>query len=309
MLTGVVKEEGGSNAVLTYSNLYSRLKAQPVISQKAAVLHLLYQLAEPLPEGFHRPRSQSSTEHRPPSQTRRQSPSKSHQTIGDGLRTATQQRVALEDSGSRENVAGRRPHTNAKNEASSKLNRQNVARLEGEAKQPSSPSKATALPYSAEPQLKKPSEAALLRDLPFTLQGLSSSTLPLTDPGIISIPDTLPLPVVSLLYTLAEPSLLYRSLSAFVEEKPEGLTAQSLRSAISNELRSYLGLIATLQGEVRRATITASEGKGALKATVTLKRCVVWTKDATLGLRFMSLIAEESKSKRPLHPYFWELIV
>ena len=297
-LTRAVRQEGGSDAVLLYSNLYSRLKTQAVISKKAAVLHLLHELAEPLPEGSPRSPSQSPTRGRSRFRFRKQSPSKLQQANGEAGQTNTKQRIVLEDSGSIGNVVAGRGHINSENEAFLKLNRQNVARLEEEAKEPSSPSKATAIPYTAEPQVARPSEAALLRDLPFTLQGLSSTTLPLTESGAISIPPTLPLPVVSLLYTLAEPSLLYRSLSAFVEEKPEGLTAQSLRSAISNELRSYLGLIATLEGEVRRATIAASEGKGALKATVTLKRCVVWTRDATLGLRLMSLIAEESKSKK-----------
>ena len=260
---------------------------QPVISQKAACLVLLHQLAEPLPDGFHRSRRQSPV--------RRQSPSKAQQVIGEEGRAYPLQRGVLEDSESIANVAAGHASIRSKNESSLKLNRQNVARLEEEEKQPSNVSRATATPNTTGPRVNSPSEAALLRDLPYTLQGLSSTSLPWTESGAISIPATLPLPVVSLLHTLAEPSLLYKSLSTFVEEKSEGLTAQSLRSAISNELRSYLGLIATLEGEVRRATITATEGKGALKATVTLKRCVVWTRDATLGLRFMSLIAEESK--------------
>ena len=147
--------------------------------------------------------------------------------------------------------------------------------------------------------VEKPSEAALLRDLPFTLQGLSSTNLPFTSPTTLQLPSNLPLPIVSILHTLAEPSLLYRSLAGFVQSRDEGLIGQSFRSAVGNELRSYLGLIATLEGEIRRALASlkdveahASIGKGG----VTLKRCVVWTRDATMGLRLMSLMAEESKS-------------
>ena len=76
---------------------------------------------------------------------------------------------------------------------------------------------------------------------------------------------------------------------------------QSLRAAIGNELRSYLSLIATLEGQIRRAlsSIDESAPRGGIgKAGVTLKRCVVWTREATMGLRLMSLIAEESENKK-----------
>ncbi len=147
---------------------------------------------------------------------------------------------------------------------------------------------------------EKPTEATILHDLPFTLQGLSSTHLPFSSRSTLDFPTTLPLPMISLLHTLAEPSLLYRSLSDFVESRDEGLVGQSLRSAIGMELRSYLGLIATLEAEIRRA-IASSNTKGPRggigKAGVTLKRCVVWTREATMGLRLMSLMAEEAKSE------------
>lgn len=144
-----------------------------------------------------------------------------------------------------------------------------------------------------------PTDTVILRDLPFTLQGLSSTHLPFTAVSTLALPSNLPLPVISLLHTLAEPSLLYRSLSEFVQSKDDGLIGQSLRSAIGSELRSYLGLIATLEGEIRRAiaSLDPNEPRGGIgTAGVTLKRCVVWTREATMGLRLMSLMVEEAKS-------------
>ena len=152
-----------------------------------------------------------------------------------------------------------------------------------------------------------PTESALLRDLPFTLQGLSSSHLNFVSKSTLSLPPSLPLPLISLLYSLAEPSLLYRSLSDFVQSSDEGLIGQSLRSAIGNELRSYLGLIATLEGEIRRAIASRSTNDshaGHGKVGVTLKRCVVWTREATMGLRLMSLMEEEAKSKLNYPPLY-----
>lgn len=146
----------------------------------------------------------------------------------------------------------------------------------------------------------EPSEMGILRDLPFTLQGLSSTTLPFANDTVLKLPPTLPSPIISLLHTLAEPSLLYRGLAGFVKSPAKGLLGQSLRAAINNELRSYLTLVATLEGQIRRALSSLDEAAprgGIGKAGVTLKRCVVWTREATMGLRLMSLIAEESNSK------------
>ncbi|PGH06566.1 hypothetical protein AJ79_06505 [Helicocarpus griseus UAMH5409] len=144
-----------------------------------------------------------------------------------------------------------------------------------------------------------PPESVLLRDLPFTLQGVSSSNMKFPSHTALKLPPTLPVPLVSLLHTLAEPCLLYRGLSSFVEELEGGLVKQSVRAAIGNELRSYLGLVATLEGEIRTALAAVSaESNGILKAGVTLKRCVVWMREATMALRLMSLIVEESKGKR-----------
>lgn len=122
--------------------------------------------------------------------------------------------------------------------------------------------------------------------------------LPFADESSLKLPTSLPIPLISLLHTLAEPALLYRLLSAFVESTDGGLVGQSLRSAIGLELRSYLGLVAQLEGQIRRALAQLDDNapQGGLgKAGVTLKRCVVWTRDATLGLRLMSLIVESTK--------------
>ena len=156
-----------------------------------------------------------------------------------------------------------------------------------------------------------PTESAILRDLPFTLQGMSSTHLPFMTNSTLTLPSTLPLPIISLLHTLAEPSLLYRSLSAFVQSKDEGLIGQSLRAAIGSELRSYLGLIATLEGEIRRAIASSdtNEPRGGIgKTGVTLKRCVIWTREATMGLRLMSLMVEEAKSVTRLERATWLLL-
>jgi gamma-tubulin complex component 3 len=143
-----------------------------------------------------------------------------------------------------------------------------------------------------------PSEPSLLRDLPFTLQGLSSKNYNFTSTDILKLPDTLPVPLVSLLHTLAEPCLLYKRLQNFVESSEGGLVGQSFRAALSLELRSYLGFVATLETSIRQALtgIDGTQSRESIgKAGVTLKRCVIWAREPTLGLRLMSVMVEESK--------------
>lgn len=146
-----------------------------------------------------------------------------------------------------------------------------------------------------------PSEPTLLRDLPFTLQGLSSTNLVFPSSTALKLPTNLPVPIISLLHTLAEPAILYKGLAEFVESGDGGLIGQSFRSALAKELRAYLGLVATLEGQIRRALAQLSEEpahQGVSKAGVTLKRCVIWIREPTMGLRLMSLMVEESKSKK-----------
>ena len=144
-----------------------------------------------------------------------------------------------------------------------------------------------------------PSETELLRDLPFTLQGLSSSKLVFPSSTTLKLPANLPVPIIGLLHTLAEPAILYKGLTDFVDFSEGDLIGQSFRSALGKELRAYLGFVATLEGHIRRALTQLGEGpphQGVSKAGVTLKRCVIWTRDATMGLRLMSLMVEQSKN-------------
>jgi gamma-tubulin complex component 3 len=146
-----------------------------------------------------------------------------------------------------------------------------------------------------------PTEPTLLRELPFTLQGYSSTNLIFPSSTALKLPTTLPVPLISLLHTLAEPAILYKGIAEFVEASDGGLIIQSFRAALAKELRAYLGLVATLEGQIKRALTQLSEGsthQGVSKAGVTLKRCVIWIREPTMGLRLMSLMVEESKTKK-----------
>ncbi|KOS20411.1 Spindle pole body component alp6 [Escovopsis weberi] len=288
---------------LRFSDLYSRLLAIPVLNKKWAILYLLYQLSD------------SPDPNDPPPLTliRPSAP--------------LYQNAISRDAIKRHNRGRSKVSTTPAARSEDELGRDALLDDSRKAFSPLSPLKDTTrlpqpdndrLPQQPEPLQKRavaikstllagnlsdldPSEVTILRDLPFTLQGLSSATLPFARDGVIRLPSTLPLPMVSILHTLAEPSLLYRRLDAFCQSQAKGLLEQSLRSAIHTELRSYLTLIATLEGQIRRALSTLDESAprgGIGKAGVTLKRCVVWTREAAMGLRLMCHIADESENHK-----------
>ncbi len=285
----MLRDNNPPDKAVQFSNLYARLLTQPVLSQKWSILYLLHQLADADPNGedpqsdgvqpFVTGRRQSSKE------PDIGSDGQDAQVFKDAFASAGLPRLPLRESQPRVRSQDRGPTERRSN---TRNNKQTDMAQDGESEHDKT-------------YLSAPSEAALLRDLPFTLQGLSSTNLSFSSLITLDLPRNLPLPLMLLLHTLAEPSLLYRSLSEFVQSRDEGLIGQSLRSAIGNELRSYLGLIATLEGEIRRAvsSLDGNEQKGTIgKTGVTLKRCIIWTREATMGLRLMSLMVEESKSKK-----------
>jgi gamma-tubulin complex component 3 len=279
---------------LRFTNLYSRLLSIPVITQKWAVLYFLYQLGDqqqkPQPvltspfkspvknrDGRVRKNAEGDIPQSPPYGSRREEKAFSEAFAQEGIK-----RLPEREGGQRD-----------RNQEEQAFARSAVVQREGVALK-------TALLAENYVEIDPP-ETSLLRDLPFTLQGLSSTHLPFSANSKLKLPPTLPVPIISILHTLAEPSLLYRALADFVQTADGGLLGQSLRAAIAGELRSYLGLVATLEGQIRRAltSLDEKEPRGGIgKAGVTLKRCVVWTREATMGLRLMSLISKESKCKR-----------
>ncbi|KAF2185991.1 hypothetical protein K469DRAFT_631389 [Zopfia rhizophila CBS 207.26] len=283
----ISRGHNGAQRAAKFHNLLSRLISQPVLNQKWRMLYFLYQLSD-LPD------VPDTRESRLPI-----TPTKYHHS------TSQQHRSPHFDEAFSRSGLPQIPVNDGSPKASprpapsvDKTERRRERRIQ-------EVSKEQAADGTAETEWKNqpmdPSEPALLRDLPFTLQGLSSTNLTFTSSTALKLPTTLPVPLISLLHTIAEPSLLYRGLSEFVDSSEGGLVGQSFRSALGKELRSYLGLVATLEGQIRRALAMLDElqpHSGIGKAGVTLKRCVIWTREATMGLRLMSLMVEESKGKK-----------
>jgi gamma-tubulin complex component 3 len=299
----VIRENASPDKALRFSNLYSRLLTQPVLSQKWAILYLLHQISD------YDPSSRPDTSARPPQ---------------NGVLNLDSQEGHFGARRDLDKEPQKNPYGNAFNDAFSYMGLQKLPgnsrdgdlrdeKGTGANGQPGTrPPTQNGRSRTSDIQVKpvvlsenfpplNPLETSLLRDLPYTLQGLSSSNLPFTSIKTLTLPPTLPVPIISLLHTLAEPSLLYRGLSAFVQSTEGGLVGQSLRAAMGQELRAYLTLVSTLEGEIRRALaqVDDTEGRSGIgRAGVTLKRCVVWTREATMGLRLMSLMVEESKTKK-----------
>jgi gamma-tubulin complex component 3 len=273
----LLRENESPEKAAKFNNLYSRLLALPVLNQKWAILYLLLQIAD-ADEPYATYAPQSPLEDRRPSTT----PNRYRQPeIASSPLPEEEQPEYVE--------AAEPPSTPVRPKSSDR--RSEVPRSAG---------KDTAA--APKPRISHgPPEMELLRDIPFNLQGLSSSHLSFTSSTSIKLPQTLPVPIISLLHALAEPCLLYKDLADFAAGSAGNLINQSLRAAISQELRSYLSLVATLEGEIRRASTALEKGDDPkqVRATgVTLKRCVIWTRDATMGLRLMSRFVEEAKRKK-----------
>ncbi|PKY08392.1 hypothetical protein P168DRAFT_15962 [Aspergillus campestris IBT 28561] len=335
----LLRQNASPDKAVRFGNLYSRLLTQPVLSQKWAILYLLYRLSgsdeydggggdgdeEMLMGGvdsrspqvetgnlqsmlFKGQRARRGTIQRMAeysdedgpavSSSASQIPARAERKVSARRQQQQQQQQELENEKAREAEYDSDRVRDVRPPPPVSRSRANTG-----AREPLAPPLEPV--QQEQPKVEKvqsvapPSEQGLLRDLPFNLQGLSSSSLEFLSPSTLKLPTTLPVPMVSLLNTLAEPCLLYRGLANFVESSGDGLLSQSLRAALSIELRSYLGLVATLEGEIRRALVAMSESndaQSASKSGVTLKRCVVWTRDATMALRLMSLIVEEAQS-------------
>lgn len=300
----LVRQNIGPEKAVRFANLYSRLLTMPVLSNKWAMLWFLFLLSEPHkidlsglreidPSVLNRVAGGSSEtlENLRDMAGSRESGIDGHPSFDEAFSTAGLQKMPPAESQRpprplRENRSDRRIPERPRSQAQ--------AQEEAEAEQTAEKAPETQREYPP----MSPSESTLLRDLPFTLQGLSSTKFPFKSNQILRLPKTLSVPIVSLLHTLAEPALLYKGLSEFVETSDGGLIGQSLRSALGLELRSYLRLVATLEGQIRSALAKLDDNephKNIGKAGVTLKRCVVWTREPTMGLRLLSLIMEESK--------------
>ena len=308
------------NQALRYTNLYSRLLALPVLNHKWAMLYLLYQLSDSQDPNeldpvafaeFQRERARRREEEKAQfDQLNYQPELRNDSSLRSEPSAEDYRPTELRDVFQRPSRETRATDSDVRN--SSRLTHNKYPSSSRESKQAETPREEASSFHKRDVAIRSklladnytdidPSEPALLRDLPYTLQGLSSSTLPFGKSYTLELPPTLPPPLIYLLHSLAEPSLLYRQLEDFVQDAARGLLGQSLSAAISDELRSYLTLVATLEGQIRRALSTIDETaprSGIGKAGVTLKRCVVWTREATMGLRLMSMISEESKTKK-----------
>ncbi|KAI9694552.1 MAG: Microtubule-nucleating Tub4p (gamma-tubulin) complex component [Bathelium mastoideum] len=300
----LIRENNSPDKALRFSNLYSRLLSQPVLSQKWAILYLLYQLSDGGgPKRRETPEAKSSSPLSRLHKARQPPIDSRHTPETEAARQYTVDSPAFNDAFSTDGL--RRIQTDPQAQPMRPLPRERPERQDGKKSHDANGEdsgigeNAQALPT---PRFDPaPSEPALLRDLPFTLQGLSSTNLQFTAPDTLKLPTTLPVPIITLLHALAEPSLLYKGLAGFVESSEGGLVGQSLRAAIGSELRSYLGLVASLESQIRRALAALDEKQpknGLGKAGVTLRRCVIWTREAAMGLRLMSLIVEKSKNKK-----------
>ncbi|KAG4303798.1 hypothetical protein PORY_002796 [Pneumocystis oryctolagi] len=142
------------------------------------------------------------------------------------------------------------------------------------------------------------SESSILRDISFILQGISSSSVTFSN-GTAIISSKFPITIASLLSYIVELGFLYKQLSIIVAssqdiKKTNGLIKQNFFSCLDHELSAYLSLVSTLEVEIRKDLLLSDDNLE--KRSVTLKRVIIWTREASMGLRLMMLMAETCKN-------------
>lgn len=303
----LLRDNASPDKAVRFSNLYSRLLTQPVLGQKWAILYLLFKLSSGDEAEGQQDGAAGGGRSRSPLMNEGNLDNMLFKESSKDLRSGM--RMAEDDDGpaigSSVSQRGERPERRPSLRTSVQKQRTRPAAAEEENRN-TLPNRQRTTSMAREETAASPqttaetklTEPSLLRDLPYILQGLSSSNVEFSSNTTLKLPTNLSIPMTSLLHTLAEPCLLYKGLSTFVEGSEGGLVSQALRAAVGNELRSYLSLVATLEGEIRRALTAAADEtdpKGAVKGAVTLKRCVIWTREATMALRLMSSMVEQSK--------------
>jgi gamma-tubulin complex component 3 len=146
---------------------------------------------------------------------------------------------------------------------------------------------------------QQPSELDLLRELPYVLQGIRTDNFNWTEGPdgkfSVTMPTSVPYPLIGLLNQVLEPAVLYKNLSNRLSPiKNGGLVKQSLSSAVQQELQSYLTLIGVIENQVRQREGYEDVGK-AQNSAITLRRCVVLLNEATLGLRLLYSLTTETE--------------
>ena len=260
----LLRDHASPERAARFGNLYSRLLSSPVLNQKWSILYLLFRLGE-------------------------------DNSLDANIASARLENIVGDEWSDYDQEENQNP--DAAPEEPDQVPAENAAQVVRPVQETNLQKDTEDM--DTEDYMIEPSETTLLRDLPFNLQGLSSTHLDFVDSSTVKLPPTLPVPIISLLHHLAEPCLLYRGLLEFSESNDGGLIGQSLRAATSLELRSYLSLIATLEGEIRRGLAAGEKDPIAIRKTgVTLKRCVIWTRDATMALRLMKVVVEKSTERR-----------
>lgn len=155
----------------------------------------------------------------------------------------------------------------------------------------------------------------MLAELPYVLQGISTQVFPWINPPkrsdgprltfMLGIPDTLIWPNIGLMNQLLEPALLYKDIKTQMQVRESssrkaggtsvGLVEQALHSAIEEELQSYLTLVGVVESEVRRQQQDSAEASNKRSKRITIRRCIILLQEATLGLRLIHSMMEESE--------------
>ncbi|KAG9292620.1 hypothetical protein G9A89_006992 [Geosiphon pyriformis] len=145
------------------------------------------------------------------------------------------------------------------------------------------------------------SEVLLLRDVVYVFQGIDGQFIKFnteSDSYIVDPKVGVPRPTRDLITKLSELGLLYRRVDSFVKTRVNdssiGLVGQAFCSALQRELTEYFKLMAVLEAHITKQL----ENQHFIAQGLSLKRLLVWTQESLAKLRLMSVLVNGCQDQR-----------
>ncbi|CAG8502131.1 11284_t:CDS:10 [Cetraspora pellucida] len=273
----VIREHKSSSKALRFTNLFTKLQSQSIVTRKWAILYFLLSVSEQSSNG-----EVTGNVNNPIEQAF------AYRGLQDISKSLESERIK---STSEELKNRFIPNVSPLSKQSSNYSKE---------KEPLPPKTILNKQLATLDNNNEIPEALLLRDIVFIFQGIDGQYIKYDKSSsyIIDSKAEITRSTRSLLHQLSELGWLYRRVNDFVYTNVNdisiGLVGQAFCSALQRELTEYYRFIAVLEAQVTKV----ADGQQAESQGPSLKRLFLWTQESLLKLRIMSVLVECCKQVR-----------
>ncbi|CAG8703806.1 9907_t:CDS:10, partial [Cetraspora pellucida] len=273
----LIREHKSSSKALRFTNLFTKLQSQSIVTRKWAILYFLLSVSEQSANG-----EVTGNVNNPIEQAF------AYRGLQDISKSLESERIK---STSEELKNRFIPNVSPLSKQSSNYSKE---------KEPLPPKTILIKQLATLDNNNEIPEALLLRDIVFIFQGIDGQYIKYDKSSsyIIDSKAEITRSTRSLLHQLSELGWLYRRVNDFVYTNVNdisiGLVGQAFCSALQRELTEYYRFIAVLEAQVTKV----ADGQQAESQGPSLKRLFLWTQESLLKLRIMSVLVECCKQVR-----------